>query len=269
MKYILITGANGGLGLATTKYFAQRGFFVFRADVKSGEEIENTQQFILDITNINDVLTLKDKIQEITPTLYAVINLAGIFGMDSFVEIEESDFKKYFDVNFFGAYRINKTFLPLLSNGGRVLIITSEVAPLYPLPFESLYGLTKSTLDNYASALRMELNLLDIPVVVIRPGAIKTNLLGDSTRAIDLLCEKTKLYKYNAEKFRTIVNKIESKAVEPIKVAKLIFKATCKKKPRFTYSINRNPLLILLSSLPKRFQVYIIKSILKPKKSKT
>ena len=265
MKKILVTGANGGLGFAVSKYFSENGFFVYRTDLKIDNELPNTRQILCDLTDVNQIYRLKEEILKETDSLYAVINLAGVFNMDSLIEIPEDKFKKIFEINFFGAFNINRIFFPLYKNGGRVLIVTSEVAPLYPLPFESIYGLTKSTLDNYASALRMELNLLNIPVSVIRPGAIQTELLGASTTALDKLCENTKLYSYNATKFRKIVNSTESKAVPPIKVAKVIYKAATAKKPKFTYSINANKGLKLLNILPKKLQVCIIKKILKEK----
>ena len=265
MKKVLVTGANGGLGFAVSKYFAENGFFVYRTDVKKGEELENTRQIICDLTDGNQIELLKEEILKETDTLYAVINLAGVFNMDSLIEIEEEKFKKIYEINLFGTFKINKAFFPLYRNGGRVLIVTSELAPLYPLPFESVYGLTKSALDDYANALRMELNLLNIPVSVIRPGAIETELLGASTAALDRLCEKTELYSYNANKFKKIVQRTESKAVKPEKVAKVIFKAATAKKPKFTYSINANKGLKLLNILPKKLQVYVIKKILKEK----
>lgn len=265
MKKILLTGANGGLGKAVTKYFIQNGFFVYRTDVSFGEELPNSKQILSDNTNSESIKKLREIIKNETDSLDAIVHVAGYFNMDSFIEIEERDLRKIFDINFFGAYLINTEFFDLVKNDGRIVIVTSEVATLYPLPFESIYGLTKSTLDNYASALRMELMLHNVPVTVVRPGAIKTEFLGASTTALDRLCEKTKLYNYNAKRFKHIVEKTESKAVEPIKVAKLIFKATTVKKPKFTYKINHNKGLKLLNALPKKMQAFIIKKILKQK----
>ena len=112
---------------------------------------------------------------------YAIIHLAGIYIMDSLVEMTEQRFTRIFDINVFGIYRINKIFLPLLSKGSRILITSSEVAPLDPLPFNGIYSITKSTIEKYAYSLRMELNLLGIKVSVLRPGEVKTKLINKST----------------------------------------------------------------------------------------
>ena len=154
-------------------------------------------------------------------------------------------------------------FLPLLNKNSRVVITSSELAPLDPLPFTGLYGITKSTIEKYAYSLRMELNLLGIKVSVIRPGAVKTNLLDVSTTSLDKFVNNTKIYKDNSLKFKHIVESVEAKNIEPIKIGKIAYKILKSKKPKYIYNINRNKLLRLLNVLPRRFQVWIIKQILK------
>ena len=90
--------------------------------------------------------------------------------LDSLIEMSDSDFERIFKINLFGAFYINKTFMPLLKRGGRIIMTTSELAPLDPLPFTGIYAITKSALDKYAYSLRMELQLLGICVSVIRAG---------------------------------------------------------------------------------------------------
>lgn len=142
-------------------------------------------------------------------------------------------------------------------------MVTSELAPLDPLPFTGIYAITKSALDKYAYSLRMELQLLGISVSVLRAGAVKTDMLGVSTQALERFCEKTEHYKCNAERFRAIVDKVEARSIEPTAIAKKTLKLLNKRKPRFAYSINRNPLLLLMNLLPKEMQLSIIRLVLK------
>ena len=109
----------------------------------------------------------------------------------------------------------------------------------------------------------MELQLLGIHVSVIRAGAVSTSMLGVSTTALDRFCKKTTNYQCNAERFRKIVNGVESKNIPPEKIAAKTISILRKKKPRFVYNVNRNKLLLLLNVLPKGFQFWIIKIILK------
>ena len=263
MKYVLITGAYGGMGKAATQAFKNAGYFVFALDKKVGEAEENVLPIETDVTSEESVKAAFEKVKAQTDELFAILHFAGIYTLDSLVEIDEKKFSLAFEVNVFGVYRVNKIFLPLVKQGGRVLITTSELAPLDPLPFTGLYAITKSALDKYAYSLRMELQLLGVSVIVLRPGAVKTDMLGVSTAALDKFCEKTQLYACNAKRFKSIVESVEARNVPPEKIAKKALKAVKKKKPKYVYKINRNPLLLLLNILPQRMQTWAIKQVLK------
>jgi hypothetical protein len=92
----------------------------------------------------------------------------------------------------------------------------------------------------------MELQLLGVSVSVIRAGAVSTGMLGVSTKALDAFCEKTTHYSCNADRFRKIVNGVESKSVPPEKIANVAVKIAHKKKPKFAYKVNRNKLAVCL-----------------------
>ncbi|MBQ8426340.1 MAG: SDR family NAD(P)-dependent oxidoreductase [Clostridia bacterium] len=265
MKYVLVTGAYGGMGKALTKQLVDRGYYVFAMDKNIGEPCTNVCPIQTDITDLKSVENAFKVVRKKTDSLYAIIHLAGLYRLNSLVEIKEEEFIKAFNVNLFGAYRINKTFLPLLKKHSRIVITTSELAPLMPMPFTSVYSMTKSALDNYAMSLKMELQLLDIHVSILRPGAVETGLLNDSTDQLDKFCNNTALYSVNSKKFKNIVNKVESRKIKPIRIALKIEKILASKKPKLVYKINRNPLLLLLNVLPKRTQAWIIKRILKGK----
>ena len=263
MKTVLITGAYGGMGYATSKHLSQMGYTVYALDMKCGKPEENIIPIEADLTNEKSVSSAFQKIKKKTDTLDAIIHFAGIYMLDSLVEMESESFDKIFDINVRGVYLINKTFLPLLKKGSKILITTSELAPLDPLPFTGIYAVTKGALDKYAYSLKMELQLLEIDVSVLRAGAVKTGMLGVSTAALDKFCDKTALYSCNAARFKSIVERVEARCVAPEKIAKKSAKILEKRSPRFAYSINRNPLLLLLNALPKRVQLWAIKGVLK------
>ncbi len=262
IQSVLITGASGGMGKETAKCLAQQGFQVFALDKNAVEETQNIIPVQADITDSQSVKAAYQKISALTDSLYAVIHFAGIYMLDSLVEMEEEAFQRIFQVNLQGVYLINKQFLPLLQKGSRILITTSELAPLNPLPFTGIYAVTKGALDKYAYSLRMELQLLGISVSVLRAGAVQTQMLGVSTDALERFCKKTQLYRCNAKRFRTIVDGVEARNIQPAKIAEKVSKILHRKNPRFAYSINRNPLLLLLNLLPKSLQLWIIKQIL-------
>lgn len=262
-KYALVTGAYGGMGYQTVKALAKGGYIVFALDKRVKEAEENIFPLEADITDTESLKKAFEKVKSVTDELFAIVHFAGVYMLDSLIELEDEAFDKIFKINVYGAFYVNKIFMPMLKKGCKILITTSELAPLAPLPFTGIYAVTKAALDKYAYSLRMELQLLGVDVSVLRAGAVSTGMLGVSTDALDKFCEKTAIYQCNADRFRKIVNGVEAKSVSPEKIAKKTFKILQKKKMKFVYTINRNKLLLLLNVLPKSWQCFAIKKILK------
>ena len=262
---ILITGAYGGMGKEAVRLFIKKGFRVFALDKIVGEREENLIPIQADVSDEESVINAFEAVRAEADELFAIIHFAGIYMLDSLVEMGYSDFERIFKINLYGVFLINKAFLPLLKKGSRIVITTSELAPLDPLPFTGIYAVTKGALDKYAYSLRMELQLLDIKVSVLRAGAVMTGMLGASTDALDRFCQSTALYSCNAKRFKNIVMRVEARSVKPSEIANKVEKILNKRSPRFAYSINRNPLLLVLNALPKGMQLFIIKQVLKSK----
>lgn len=263
MKYVIVTGAYGGMGEKTIQFLKEKGYEVFALDQKVKEKEEHVYPIQVDVTKIESVQNALKEIEKITNEVTAIIHFAGVYMLNSLVEMSEDDFKKIMDINLYGVYLMNKTFLSLLNKGSRIIITTSELAVVDPLPFTGIYAISKTALDRYAYSLRMELQLLGIHVSVIRAGAIQTGMLGVSTQALDRFTEETQLYSCNAKRFHQIVDKVEAKCVSPTKIAELVNKILKKKKPKFAYQINRNFLLKLFNILPTRMQFWAIRKVLK------
>lgn len=262
-KYILVTGANGGMGKASTKHFAGLGYTVFALDLDGAPESEGVIPIKADVTSEDSLASAFNEVKRHTDKLSAIVHFAGIYMLDSLLEMDASSFECIMDINLRGVFLVNKIFHSLLTVGGRILITTSELAPLDPLPFTGIYAVSKAALDKYAYSLAMEMQLLGIRVSVLRAGAVDTGMLGASMSALDRFCEKTELYTCNAKRFKRIVESVEAKNIAPEKIAVKCGKILGKRRPKFAYAINRNPLLLLLNILPKRLQLFIIRKILK------
>ena len=234
MGNYLITGAAGGMGSALCRALTGEGHRVWGLDRTSGPSPEGWTLIPADLTK-----------QEEAGTLDGIVHAAGIYDLGSLAEMPEEDFLRDFDVNLFAAFRVNRAFLPLLAEKGRIVIVTSELAPLPVLPFTGVYAVTKAALDKYAEALRMELQLLGHPVIVLRPGAVRTGMLPASTEKLAKFCAETKLYSVIAARFRQIVEKVEARSVPPDRIAALLVKALGTPRPKPVYAVNRNPLLLL------------------------
>lgn len=263
MKTVLLIGAGGGMGTACARMLSDDGVHVVGLDRPGASMPEGVAPFFADLTDPYAVTTSFESVKALTDSLDAIVYMAGIYYADSLVEIDEERMRRIFEINVFGAYRVIRTFLPLLKEKARIVLITSELADLDPLPFTGLYGITKGTLDRYAFSLAMELQLLGMHVSVIRPGAVQTQLLGESVNSIKSFVARTEHYPDVASAFLRVTNAVEAKAVSPEKVAEKVKKILNTGHPRFAYSLNRNPLLLLYGILPKRLKLFAIRKILK------
>ncbi len=262
MGNYLVTGAGGGMGRALCRLLTESGHRVWGLDRATAKEPTAWRYISADVTDSGRLHSAFKTVCAEAGGLDGIIHTAGVYDLNSLAEMPEEEFIRDFDVNLFGAFRVNKLFIPLLADGGRIVIVSSELAPLHPLPFTGVYAVTKTALDKYAEALRMELQLLGKKVVLIRPGAVKTDMLSVSTEKLRRFCDDTDMYSCNAERFKRIVERVEARNIPPEKIAVVIMRALASARPRLEYYVNRNPLLVLLNALPKRAQLFIIKKIL-------
>ena len=260
MKNVLVTGALGGMGRAVCERLGAEGYRVIGLD-RAASDADG--YYSVDLCSEEALTSAFENIKEKYGTVSAIVHLAGMYDLGSLVEMDEERLKRIFDVNFFAICRVNRIFLPILEPRGRIVITSSELAPLDPLPFTGLYGVTKAAVEKYAFSLRMELNLLGYRVSILRPGAVKTGMIGVSTDRLTEFCEGTELYSCNAKRFRGIVDSVETKNISPDKIAKMVSRILKAKRPKYVYNVNRNVLLRLLSALPDRMQTGIIAMILK------
>lgn len=266
MKTALITGVSGGMGRAAAARLLAEGWTVVGLDCR---EPANPAA-LAGLRFLSADLTDPTSVAEAAGTLTAegfrtdcIVHMAGIYDLNSLVEMPDEDWRRIFDVNLTAVYRVNRAFLPLLRDGARIVITSSELAPLDPLPFTGIYGITKAALEKYAFSLRQELQLLGYRVVVLRPGAVNTGLLGVSTERLERFCRDTALYPVGADRLRRIVNRVESRSIPPEKVAGTVSKILSSKRPRFVFSINRNPLLLIMNALPDGVQCALIRRLLR------
>lgn len=263
-KFVLLSGANGGIGKSILSILINNGYKVIALDL-SNEQIKNEDcKFIkCDVTNKSDIDNAFESIKSITPSLYAIINTVGIFKMQSIIEGDESDFRRIFDVNFFGIYSLNKTMFSLLCKEGRIINLTSEVAKYTPQPLQAYYNLSKIVLDAYNDALRRECNYLGIKVIKIQSGSMKTTMLNSANNDFEKMVETSKHFKEPMTKLKHIMDKELTKQNDPALIGKIVLKILNKKKPKICYKVKNSFALSFMGHLPEKTQDYIYTRVIK------
>ena len=264
MNYVLLTGAQGGLGLATRKRLIEAGYHVIGVDIVDyKEEITNYTYFKCDLTSSKEVDKLFDKVNEITKKLFAIVNLVGMFKFQSLVEGSEEDFRKIFEVNFFSIYLVNKRFLEMLDDKSRIINMSSEEAKYSPQPFTGYYSITKCTLDMYNDVLRRECNYLGIKVIKIIGGSFKTKMLTKVGEEYEVLVKNSKRFVQPLTKLKGMMDNELNKEHSPDKFGKLVCKILKKKHPKIVYKINKSFALSFLNIFPEKIQDKIYLAVIK------
>ena len=262
-KYVLLTGANGGIGKNVLNYLKDE-YKVIALDISDSNIKDFNVPFIkCDIANKGELDEAYKKISSMTSDLYAIINTVGIFMMQSIIEGKEEDFRKIFDINFFGIYSLNKKMFPLLHKGSRIINLTSELAKYTPQPFQGYYNLAKIALDNYNDVLRRECNYLGIKVIKIQSGSMKTGMLNIASDEFDEMVNESKYFKEPLTKLKYMMDKEIKKTNDPSIIAKKIYKILKTKHPRIRYKIKNSSALLLMGSLPESLQDRIYMRVIK------
>jgi len=258
MKYIVVTGASGGIGKAVCLDLLKENYEVIGLDVVDSDiKNEHYHHFRCDLTSQIDIDKTVDNIKKVTDEVYMIYNLAGIFMLQTLIEGNINDLEKIIGINFFGVCKINKALFPLLKENSRIVVFSSEVARYSPQPFNGYYALSKIIVDRYADVLRRELNYVNIKVIKVQSGAIKTNLLDGVNQKYEKVLNETKLYKKPLTKLKKLMDDEITKQVEPKVASKALVKLAKVKHPKISYKVKNSFKLSFLNILSEKLQDYI------------
>ena len=263
-KYVLLSGANGGIGQKVLARLLDDGYQVIALDIDDSNIKDFKCPFIkCDLTNKSDLEKAHQDIYKITDTLFAIVNTVGIFKMQSLIEGSEEDLRKIIDVNFFGIYSLNKIMFPLLKKDSRIINLTSELARYTPQPFQGYYNLSKILLDNYTDTLRREANYLDIKVIKLQSCSMKTSMLNNATDDYLEMVDKSEHFKKPLTKLAYMMEREIKKQNDPEIIAKVISKILHKKNPKIVYRVKNSFALFLVGHLPEKTQDRIYQKVIK------
>lgn len=264
MKYIVVSGCLGGLGKAVVDKLLDNNYKVIGIDIVPYQsENINFTYFKCDLTNPKEREKICSKIKKITNNIYAIVNLVGIFKLQSLIEGSSEDLEKIINVNFFGIYYLNKSLFNLLNKNSKIINMSSEIARYSPQPFMGYYAISKKMVDSYSDVLRRECNYLGIKVIKIQAGSFKTNMHKDATNDYDVLLANTKKFKSPLTKLKKMMTNELKKSNNPEIFANLVLKIINKKKCKIIYKIKNSFALSFLDKLPEKLQDKIYTLVIK------
>ena len=177
-----MTGASSGIGAASVRELARRGFHVL-AGVRRDPDADalrapGVEPIILDITQPDHIADLAARVGSQPGALRALVNNAGIAVNAPVEAMPLDEWRRTFEVNLFGQVAVTQALLPtLLRHADRVVNISS-VGGKVAMATYGPYASTKFALEAVSDALRRELGPLGVQVVVVEPGGVRTEMAG-------------------------------------------------------------------------------------------
>ncbi len=179
-KVAVITGGSSGIGLATARRFVSEGAYVYITGRRQSELDAAVRQIGKNVTAVQgDVSRLAD-----LDRLYATVKQqhgridivfanAGLGEFSSLGEISEAHFDKTFNVNVKGLLFTVQKALPLLQDGGSI-ILNASIASIKGAPAFSVYSATKAAIRSFARSWTLDLKSRKIRVNAVSPGSTNT-----------------------------------------------------------------------------------------------
>jgi len=185
-KIALITGGSTGIGLATAKLFQQEGAQVIVTG-RSNHTLAAAQQELgakaaviqSDAAKIGDITSLIATVREKFGRIDVLFANAGIARFAPLELVDEATYDEVFNINVKGLYFTVQRALPLIPEGGAILLNASVVSKK-GFPSASVYSATKAAVRSFGRTLAAELAPRGIRVNTVSPGPIATPILEKS-----------------------------------------------------------------------------------------
>jgi NAD(P)-dependent dehydrogenase (short-subunit alcohol dehydrogenase family) len=243
-KVTVVTGASSGIGEAVARALQGKGFTVYavarRIERMAALAADGIRTVRADVTDDASLVSLVDRIIAESGRIDVLVNNAGYGSYGAVEDVPLAEARRQFDVNIFGLARLTQLVLPHMraQHSGTIVNVSSMGGKIYE-PLGGWYHATKFALEGLSDSMRMELAPFGIDVVVIEPGAIKTEWAGI---AADSLVEMSGHGAY-AEQAAGLTRLLRAadgpnaRGSDPSVVAAAVVKAATARRPRTRYAV--------------------------------
>jgi NAD(P)-dependent dehydrogenase (short-subunit alcohol dehydrogenase family) len=265
-KDVVVTGVSTGIGWGTTKVLVSKGFRVFGSVRKQADAERLQTEFgngfvplMMDITDADAVHQAAQKVGSMIGdrNLVGLVNNAGIVVSGPLLYLRPSEYRRQLEANMISPLVVIQAFAPLLGTNkerqgpaGRIVNISSTGARV-AIPLIGGYSSSKAGLEGMSDALRQELMLFGIDVVIIEPGTVNTAMY-DKGEKEDLSEFKPTGYWEAVQNFQKyIVNEARINGLPPERLGEAVHLALSTAKPKTRYAV-----------VPQRFKNWTLPRLL-------
>jgi short-subunit dehydrogenase len=249
-KVAVVTGSSSGIGLETSVLLAKNGFHTY-ATARNPEKSQTLidiardnglpiQTMQLDVTSDKSVNDAVSRILLESKRIDVVVNNAGYALVGALEDSSIDEIKAQFETNLFGTIRVMQAVLPTMRNqrGGRIVNLSS-MGGIIAIPFDSSYHGTKFALEGLSESLQYEVEQFGIKIILIEPGAIKSNFFNNLKPASNAQ-KLDSQYAQTMQKLNARFSSLVENAPPAIEVAKVILKAVISEDPELRYTVGED-----------------------------
>lgn len=238
-KVILITGCSSGIGHNLTLRLVQAGHTVIATarNIGSLAYLNVAETLRLDVTQPESIKQAVDAIIQKYSRIDVLVNNAGYAQVGAIEDLSDEQVYQLYDVNVFGVLRMVRAVLPVMRKQGSGRIINiSSIAGKLVTPVNGAYSSSKSALEALSDALRLEVEPFNVQVIMIEPGAIKTNFdqtvhaFGD-----EITSNKTSPYYPLYQKYQQVADRMRGNEPGPEAVSRVVQTAIESSNPKVCY----------------------------------
>jgi len=181
MPTVLVTGCNRGIGLQLVTQLSDRGDTVIGVCREPSEELQATGATIVSKIDVSDGSSMPALSAAVGDRqIDVLINNAGILRRDSLAELDYDGMLEQYRVNTLGPLRVTEALLANLSEGSKVIIVSSRVGSIEDNSSGGNYGYraSKTAVNMVGTNLKHDLAPKGIAVALLHPGLVATDMTG-------------------------------------------------------------------------------------------
>ena len=265
-KDVVVTGVSTGIGWGTAKVLVSKGFRVFGSVRKPADADRLQREFgngfvplMMDVTDVDAVHRAAQEVGSMIGdrNLVGLVNNAGAVVSGPLLYLRPSEYRRQLEVNMISPLVVIQAFAPLLGTDkkrqgpiGRIVNISSTVARV-AIPLIGAYSSSKAGLEGMSDALRRELMLFGIDVVIIEPGTVNTAMYNKGEKEDLSEFKRTEYWEavQNFQKF--IVAEARNNGLSPERLGEAVHVALTAAKPKARYAV-----------VPQRFKNWTLPRLL-------
>jgi short-subunit dehydrogenase len=266
-KVALVTGASSGIGKAIVGRLLSDGFTVYgaarRVDHMQDIRTQGAKVLALDLTDEDSMQAAVAELLGAEGRIDVLINNAGYGSYGAIEDVPIAEARRQFEVNLFGLVRFSQLVLPAMraARSGLIVNISSMGGRIWT-PIGGWYHASKHALEVVSDALRVETRPFGIQVVVVQPGAIKSewaSIAADNLTASSM----GSAYKAQVDVMAQVLR--NTSGASPEVVAAAVSRAVNSKQPRRRYAVpvDARAIIFLHWLLPEGAWEWLIRFILR------